>query len=99
MSSRPQKQPAAPPSLPPCDQCLHRKVRCDKTLPRCNRCIDTKLNCTRDVVRRKPGRKKGSGLVIQRLRLPSKADPDTTTTSPDSKATERSSASGASDNI
>ncbi|RFU29077.1 hypothetical protein B7463_g7253, partial [Scytalidium lignicola] len=89
MSSRPQKQPSVPPLLPPCDQCLHRKVRCDKTLPKCNRCIDTNLNCTRDVVRRKPGRKKGSGLVIQRLRLPARADPDTT--SPDSKTTEGSS--------
>lgn len=88
MSSRTEK-PAGPTPLPPCDQCLHRKVRCDKALPRCNRCVDTNLNCTRDVVRRKPGRKKGSGLVIQRLRLPAKADPDTP--SPDPKPTESSS--------
>lgn len=52
----------------PCDQCLHRKVRCDKTLPRCNRCIDSNLTCTREVVRRRPGRKKGSGTVISKLR-------------------------------
>lgn len=56
----------------PCDQCLHRKIRCDKTLPLCNRCSDSNLRCTREVVRRRPGRKKGSGTVISRL----KTDPE-----------------------
>jgi hypothetical protein len=60
----------APPIYPPCDQCLHRKVRCDKTLPRCYRCSEASLPCTRDVVRRRPGRKRGSGAVISRLRDP-----------------------------
>ena len=60
----------ASPIFPPCDQCLHRKVRCDKTLPRCYRCSDASLPCTREVVRRRPGRKKGSGAVISRLRVP-----------------------------
>lgn len=63
MSSRSQT-----PQVFPCDQCLHRKVRCDKTLPRCNRCSDSNLSCTREVVRRRPGRKKGSGTVISKLR-------------------------------
>jgi len=54
----------------PCDQCLHRKVRCDKLLPRCQRCVESSLACTRDVIRRRPGRKKGSGNVITRLRSP-----------------------------
>jgi hypothetical protein len=53
----------------PCDQCLQRKIRCDKTLPRCNRCVDSSLHCTREVVRRRPGRKKGSGTVISKLRI------------------------------
>lgn len=57
-----------PPLVFPCDQCLHRKVRCDKTLPRCSRCSDASLSCTRQVVRRRPGRRKGLGLVISRLR-------------------------------
>ncbi|PMD32032.1 hypothetical protein L207DRAFT_518910 [Hyaloscypha variabilis F] len=59
------------PQLPPCDQCLQRKVRCDKTLPRCYRCSDASLPCTREVIRRRPGRKKGSGNVISKLRSPS----------------------------
>jgi hypothetical protein len=57
-----------PPKVYPCDQCLHRKIRCDKTLPRCNRCSDSNLTCTREVIRRRPGRKKGSGTVISRLK-------------------------------
>lgn len=52
----------------PCDQCLHRKIRCNKSLPRCLKCEDANLDCTRDVVRRRPGRKKGSGNVISSLR-------------------------------
>jgi hypothetical protein len=71
MSSRSQK----PSRVYPCDQCLHRKVRCDKTLPRCNRCFDTNLQCTRDVVRQRPGRKKGSGAVISRLRTDPERSP------------------------
>ena len=62
------------PQLPPCDQCLQRKVRCDKTLPRCYRCSDASIPCTREVIRRRPGRKKGSGNVISRLRTPSIAE-------------------------
>lgn len=55
--------------FPPCDQCLCRKIRCDKSLPSCQRCFGADLACTRAVVRRQPGRKKGSGLVIERLRI------------------------------
>jgi hypothetical protein len=62
------------PRLPPCDQCLQRKVRCDKTLPRCYRCSDSSLPCTREVIRRRPGRKKGSGTVISKLRTPSTSE-------------------------
>ena len=62
------------PRFPPCDQCLQRKVRCDKTLPRCYRCSDSSLPCTRKVVRRRPGRKKGSGVVISKLRTPSMSE-------------------------
>jgi hypothetical protein len=65
MSRRRQK---ASSYFPPCDQCLCRKVRCDKSLPSCQRCFGANLTCTRDIVRRRPGRKKGSGLVIARLR-------------------------------
>jgi hypothetical protein len=52
----------------PCDQCLHRKIRCDKSLPCCDRCSESSLRCTREIVRRRPGRKKGSGTVISRLK-------------------------------
>ncbi|KAG9248916.1 hypothetical protein BJ878DRAFT_485977 [Calycina marina] len=60
------KMPA--PALLPCDQCLSRKVRCDKSLPRCRRCVDVSISCTRDIKRKRPGRKKGSGNVISKLR-------------------------------
>jgi hypothetical protein len=69
MGSRPQKLPR----VCPCDQCLQRKVRCDKTLPRCNRCFEASLFCTRNIVRQRPGRKRGSGPVLSRLR----SDPET----------------------
>ena len=59
------------PRFPPCDQCLQRKVRCDKTLPCCYRCSDASIPCTRQVIRNRPGRKKGSGTVIAKLRSPS----------------------------
>ena len=59
---------------PPCDQCRYRKVRCNKILPSCRQCADAGLTCTRDVIRRRPGRKKGSGHVLSRLRLPRTAD-------------------------
>jgi hypothetical protein len=62
------------PRFPPCDQCLQRKVRCDKTLPRCYRCLDANIPCTRDVIRRRPGRKRGSGSVISKLRSPGVSD-------------------------
>ena len=56
------------PEVYPCDQCLHRKVRCDRTSPRCNRCSFSDISCTREIVRKRPGRKKGSGAVISRLK-------------------------------
>jgi hypothetical protein len=62
------------PLFPPCDQCLQRKVRCDKTLPCCYRCSDASSPCTRKVIRRRPGRKKGSGTVISKLRSPNTSE-------------------------
>ena len=51
----------------PCDQCRHRKVRCDKA-SQCRQCEDASLVCTRNIVRQRRGPKKGSGSTIARLR-------------------------------
>ena len=46
----------------PCDQCRRRKVRCNYLSP-CDRCQSYGLACTSRAIRKKPGRKPGSGAV------------------------------------
>ena len=50
----------------PCDQCRRRKVRCDYLKP-CHRCQTARLLCTAMAVRKKRGRKPGSGVVVEQL--------------------------------
>lgn len=56
-----------PPTRVPCDQCRHRRVRCDGTTP-CLHCQRSGLSCRRDYVRKRRGPKYGSGMKIAALK-------------------------------